>query len=85
MTSKNYDKEKVASVNRQIGKLVRRVRERRGIAQSELAAKVGVLGPQMHKYETGAQRISSGMLYAIAHVMDVKTSTLLPANRNAED
>jgi len=85
MKSKIHNKETIASVNKQIGLEVRNVRVRRGILQRDLAAKVGVLGPQMHKYETGTQRISSGMLCAIASAMNVKASSLLPSQVNADD
>jgi transcriptional regulator with XRE-family HTH domain len=78
MPSNRYDKKKVADVNRLIASNVRAQREKRGMLQSELAKRVGVKGPQMHKYETGEQRISSGMLVAIASAMNVRPSIFLP-------
>ena len=83
MKSIQYNKKRIASVNKQIGMKVRAIRENRGILQCELAQQVGVLGPQIHKYETGAQRISSGMLYAIGQAMNVETSAFMPT-ANAE-
>jgi len=45
------------------------VRERRvalGIAQGELADRLGVTPQQMHKYEAGANRLTVGRLHAFA-------------------
>jgi transcriptional regulator with XRE-family HTH domain len=51
-----------------------RMRERRimlGLSQRELAALIGVTLPQPHKYESGANRVTSGRLYQIAQALDV--------------
>lgn len=78
MPSKRYDKDSIANFNKLIASRVRPAREKKSMRQSELAKLVGVKAPQMHKYETGEQRISSGMLFAIADTMSVKPSSLLP-------
>jgi transcriptional regulator with XRE-family HTH domain len=53
----------------------RRVRERRlmlGITVQELAAALGVPYQQVHKYETGANRLSAGRLYRLAEALGVE-------------
>jgi transcriptional regulator with XRE-family HTH domain len=50
----------------------RRIRERRvalGLTQQQLAELVGVTYQQMHKYETGTNRLSAGRLYQIAQAL----------------
>jgi transcriptional regulator with XRE-family HTH domain len=52
----------------------RRLRERRlmlGITVQELAAVLGVPYQQVHKYETGANRLSAGRLYRLAGALGV--------------
>ena len=56
-----------------------RIRERRlalGLSQQELAALAGVTYQQVHKYETGANRISAGRLLAIARALGVEVGQL---------
>lgn len=51
-----------------------RIIERRtglGLGQRELAGLVGVTAQQIHKYETGANRIAVGRLHAIAGALGV--------------
>jgi transcriptional regulator with XRE-family HTH domain len=53
----------------------RRVRERRlmlGITVQELAAVLGVPYQQVHKYETGANRLSAGRLYRLGEALGVE-------------
>ena len=52
-----------------------RMRERRimlGLTQLELAELIGVTFQQMHKYETGLNRISAGRLYPLAQTLGVE-------------
>lgn len=42
-----------------------------GLSQSELARAVGVAFQQLQKYETGANRISAGRLFALAQRLGV--------------
>jgi transcriptional regulator with XRE-family HTH domain len=52
----------------------RRVRERRralGLTMQELAAALGVPYQQLHKYETGANRLSAGRLFLLAEALGV--------------
>jgi len=43
-----------------------------GLTQQQLAAQVGTTSQQAHKYETGANRISAGRLYTLAHALGVE-------------
>jgi transcriptional regulator with XRE-family HTH domain len=51
-----------------------RLRERRlllGLTQQQVAAPLGVAVQQLHKYETGANRVTVGRLYQLAEVLEV--------------
>jgi transcriptional regulator with XRE-family HTH domain len=50
-----------------------------GLTQQELAARLRVSYQQMHKYETGLNRISAGRLFQIAQVLEVPTSFFFEA------
>jgi len=67
-------KSAIADFNKIVGSRVRAVRNSRGLKQTELAQRVGVQSPQIHKFERGSQRISAGMLYAISKALDVDVS-----------
>ncbi len=52
----------------------KRARERRlalGLTQQQLAEMVGITYQQLHKYETGANRLSAGRLYQLAEALGV--------------
>lgn len=55
-----------ASIDRFIGERIRQRRTMLGMTQDDLAAALGVSYQQIQKYETAANRISAGRLYAIA-------------------
>jgi len=53
----------------------RRIRERRillGMTQQDLANRIGLTYQQVHKYETGINRISAGILSRIAKALRVE-------------
>ena len=55
----------------------RRVRERRlalGLTVQEVAAVLGVPYQQLHKYETGANRLSAGRLFLLAEALGVEVA-----------
>ena len=56
----------VVSVDKEIGGMVRALREERGLTQSDLANALGIRYQQVQKYETGANRISAAALQVIA-------------------
>jgi len=54
-----------------------RIRDRRllmGLSGRQLAEMIGVTTQQVHKYETGVDRISAGMMYVIAQALETPTS-----------
>lgn len=60
-----------------IGRNVRAYREARGLAQHELAARIGVTFQQVQKYERGVIRIAASRLCRVAQALDVPVATLL--------
>ena len=51
-----------------------RLRERRlllGLTQQQVAAPLGIAVQQLHKYETGVNRVTVGRLYQLAEVLEV--------------
>ena len=48
------------------------------MAQTDLAARVGVRGAQTERYESGATRVPAGRLYDIAVALGVPIDTLYP-------
>ena len=55
----------------------KRARERRlalGLTQQQLAGMVGITYQQLHKYETGANRLSAGRLYRLAEALAVEVA-----------
>ena len=55
-----------------VGKRVRERRLRLGLTVQELAAVLGVPYQQLHKYETGANRLSAGRLFLLAEALGVE-------------
>ncbi len=49
-----------------VGTNVRRLRTESGITLAEMAEALGISHQQLQKYETGANRVSAGMLYELA-------------------
>lgn len=65
-----------------------RLRERRlasGMTLVELAGCLGVSHQQLQKYETGANRISAGMLYEVARRLNVPLADFFACAGPAED
>jgi transcriptional regulator with XRE-family HTH domain len=50
---------------------MREQRTRSGLSRMQVADAIGVSYQQVHKYETGLNRISAGHLYALAQVLGV--------------
>jgi transcriptional regulator with XRE-family HTH domain len=54
-----------------------RIRDRRlfmGLFGRQLAEMIGVTTQQVHNYETGADRVSAGMMYVIARALETPIS-----------
>ncbi len=49
-----------------VGANVRRLRVESGITLAEMAEALGISHQQLQKYETGANRVSAGMLYELS-------------------
>jgi transcriptional regulator with XRE-family HTH domain len=59
------------SVDKEVGKRIKRRRQQLRMSQTALGAAVGVSFQQIQKYERGANRVSSSVLYGIAQTLDV--------------
>lgn len=59
-----------------VGSNVRRLRTEAGITLAELAAALALSHQQLQKYETGANRISAGMLLALARCFALPVDAL---------
>jgi transcriptional regulator with XRE-family HTH domain len=53
-----------------VGHNIRILREDRGISQTELGRKIGVVFQQVQKYENGKNRVCCGRLFKIASALD---------------
>jgi transcriptional regulator with XRE-family HTH domain len=62
-----------------MGREIRQCRRSAGMTQKQVAAMVGVTGAQLHRYETGATRIATSRLIAIANALGVRPDSLLAA------
>lgn len=63
---------KANGIDRVIGRAIRTRRVEMGLSQQELADKINVTYQQVHKYETGVNRISCGTMFEIAKALKVK-------------
>ena len=64
-------KDKGLSIDEYVGQKLRDFRKRASVTLFELAEKVGVSHQQIHKYELGQTKISTGMLYKLCKVFSV--------------
>jgi transcriptional regulator with XRE-family HTH domain len=62
-----------------VGQKIRQYRRAAGVTQKQIADVIGVTGAQLHRYETGATRITASRLVAIAEALNVRPETLLAA------
>ena len=56
------------SLDKYVGQKLRDFRERAALTLFDLAEKIGVSHQQLHKYETGQTKISTGMLYKFCKI-----------------
>jgi len=70
----------MASVLKQFGRGLRRLRERKGLSQEALAFQAGLHRNSVGALERGEQNVSLLTLEKIARVLKVKTRELLPKN-----
>ena len=71
----------VTQLYRAIGQQVRAARERAEMTQETLAARVGLTRTSVTNVEHGRQKIQVHTLCALADVLGVPCSTLLPASQ----
>ncbi|MEH6474448.1 MAG: helix-turn-helix transcriptional regulator [Sneathiella sp.] len=67
-------KEIAHMIDCRVGNRLRVLRVRKGMTQEDVAKKLLMSYQQVQKYETGANRISAGILYVIADMLDVEVS-----------
>ena len=68
---KNTLDHRLDAVNRRIGARLRQRRKDYKITMQALGAAIGVSQHQVHKYETGRDRISAARLHLAAHELQV--------------
>ena len=66
------------NVNRYVGREIRRRRHAQGLTLARMAMEVGLTGQQLHKYEAGKNRVTSGRLHNIAKVLGCRVADLFP-------
>lgn len=59
-------------------------RERRGLSQAELAARIGMTQPNLQRYESGNQRLTVDLMRRLADALDVSSLELLPIALSAD-
>jgi transcriptional regulator with XRE-family HTH domain len=63
-------------IDRLVGENVRKLRIQRNLTLAQLAAELGISHQQLQKYETGANRLSAGMLCSVAKALGVAIEIL---------
>lgn len=63
-----------------LGRMIRGVRERKGITQSELASRIGLNRTSVSNFEAGRQRFSAQTLARIAAALGVSLESLVPTD-----
>ncbi len=63
-------------VDRHVGRQIRLLRIQANLSQGDLGKGIGISYQQMHKYETGKNRVSASMLYEIARYLQVAGGTV---------
>lgn len=66
---KRADLPDLQSLEKEIGKRIRKRRQELGLTQQDLARKLGLSYQQVQKYETGLNRISAGRLFLVSRLL----------------
>lgn len=69
-------------IDRLVGANIRHLRIARNLTLADMAARLGISHQQLQKYETGANRLSAGMLHAVAAQLQAPLALLY---EDAED
>jgi transcriptional regulator with XRE-family HTH domain len=64
--------------NAVVGSLLERARKARKVTEKQLGAALGISRQQVHFWETGEQRLPIYQAYAIARVLQISVTELLP-------
>jgi transcriptional regulator with XRE-family HTH domain len=64
-------KRSATSVDKLVGRNIRKARLARGLSQTALADKLGITFQQVQKYEKGVNRVGSGRLFHIGSILDL--------------
>lgn len=67
---------KFTEKDEKLAKQIRKLRKLKGFTQEELAEKAGVSTPTIGYIEIGQKRPSLGVVYRIAHVLNVRVQDL---------
>jgi transcriptional regulator with XRE-family HTH domain len=70
---------RATDIDRRVGRRIRDRRRTLGLTQTDLALRVGCGACQISNYELGHDRVSAGMLVAIAEALGTTTTWLLDA------
>ncbi|WP_287994236.1 helix-turn-helix domain-containing protein [Acidiphilium sp.] len=69
----------------QVSEKIRALRIGQGLTLSDLGAALGISHQQLQKYETGTNRLSAGMIWAVARALNVNIEDLFPGAETRED
>jgi len=64
-------------LQRQIGQRIRTARLAAGLTQDQLGERIGVVGQQIQKYESGENGITAGRLHLLCHALGTRPDWLL--------
>jgi transcriptional regulator with XRE-family HTH domain len=67
---------KRSDIDRFVAHRIKELRLRTGMTQHQVAKQLGVTATQVHKFETGRNRLSASQLLAIARGLDVTVADL---------
>ncbi len=70
-------------IDQMVGEKIRELRTAQNFTLSELGQELGISHQQLQKYETGTNRLSAGMLAAVARVLRVPISELFLDSESA--
>lgn len=70
------------SIDRLVGQNLRRLRLDAGLTLQEVAARIGLSHQQLQKYETGANRLSAGLLPGVAEALGTDVAGLFESVDN---
>ena len=70
------------NINSFVGDALKAMRKTAGLTQQELSDVLGVTAQQIYKYEVGLDRISSDVIYKLAHFFGCDVSVFFPKDND---